>query len=172
MLCLCHYRCIEQERGLPAPDIVIFMDIDPEMAALRSNYGEVLVKCLWLPTLTCMCNNACVCNIYIYTMYIYIYIYIYVYMHINTQVCVLTKHEQSKSTYSIMFACKRSCARVHMLTSMQVCRSRVQVSCTCLHEDIRLMFTENLAGALRTIRLSKGGTRQIPGPARGFVGVG
>ena len=32
--------CKQPDRGLPEPDLVIFLDIDIEEAAKRSNYGE------------------------------------------------------------------------------------------------------------------------------------
>lgn len=32
--------CLSFEKGLPAPDMVIFLDIDPAVAARRKEYGE------------------------------------------------------------------------------------------------------------------------------------
>lgn len=32
--------CMQWEDGLPAPDVVLFMDMDPDQSAARGGYGE------------------------------------------------------------------------------------------------------------------------------------
>ncbi len=33
-------RCLSSDRGLPSPDLVVYLDIAPEVAQTRGNYGE------------------------------------------------------------------------------------------------------------------------------------